>query len=232
MFVKDVHVNNVIGLHARPSTMFCMLANEFNSDIFIEKNGRRVRAKVQLDVLSLNISGGDDIRFIADGEDEQTAVEMLCYLMDCGYSSEAYTYALQIAGKSGTKVILNSDNSEASKIKIKEITSGTMKYELLPDTIAQGTVKKTLIFQNKDQKGVTEVAMLEVSPNAKILPHSHDKDHEIYYNIESREFFICLMGGIHELENNTDDTLKILSVKIVGDLEELQKWLLIFSSII
>ena len=37
MFVKDVVVQNQVGLHARPATFFIQKANEFKSSIWVEK---------------------------------------------------------------------------------------------------------------------------------------------------------------------------------------------------
>ena len=45
MFVKDVMVQNQVGLHARPATFFIQKANEFKSSIWVEKEERRVNAK-------------------------------------------------------------------------------------------------------------------------------------------------------------------------------------------
>ena len=42
MFVKEVTVQNQVGLHARPATFFIQRANEFKSSIWIEKEERRV----------------------------------------------------------------------------------------------------------------------------------------------------------------------------------------------
>ena len=89
MFVKDVVVQNQVGLHARPATFFIQKANEFKSSIWIEKEDRRVNAKSLLGILSLGIVGGTSIRIIADGSDEQAAVEGLVELVDSGFSEEA-----------------------------------------------------------------------------------------------------------------------------------------------
>ena len=45
MFVKEVLVQNQVGLHARPATFFIQKANEFKSSIWVEKDERRVNAK-------------------------------------------------------------------------------------------------------------------------------------------------------------------------------------------
>lgn len=85
MYMKDVVVQNQIGLHARPATFFIQKANEFKSSIWVEREERRVNAKSLLGVLSLGIVGGANIRIIADGTDEQAAVEALVKLIDSGF---------------------------------------------------------------------------------------------------------------------------------------------------
>ena len=75
MFSKDVVVQNQVGLHARPATFFIQKANEFKASIWVEKEERRVNAKSLLGVLSLGIVGNTAIRVIADGADEEAAVE-------------------------------------------------------------------------------------------------------------------------------------------------------------
>ena len=86
MFVKEVAVQNHVGLHARPATFFIQKANEFKSSIWVEKEERRVNAKSLLGVLSLGIVGCTNIKVIADGADEQQAVEALVKLVASGFS--------------------------------------------------------------------------------------------------------------------------------------------------
>lgn len=86
MFAKEVFVKNQVGLHARPATFFIQKANEYKSSIWVEKEERRVNAKSLLGVLSLGIVGGITIRIIADGPDEEQAVEGLVKLVDSGFT--------------------------------------------------------------------------------------------------------------------------------------------------
>ena len=88
MFVKDVVVKNQVGLHARPATFFIQKANEFKSSIWVEKEERRVNGKSLLGVLSLGIIGGTAIRIIADGSDEDLAVNSLVALVESELSDE------------------------------------------------------------------------------------------------------------------------------------------------
>lgn len=86
MFVKEVVVQNQVGLHARPATFFIQKANEFKSSIWVERDERRVNAKSLLGVLSLGIMGGTEIRIIAGGSDEKAAVEELVKLVESGFA--------------------------------------------------------------------------------------------------------------------------------------------------
>ena len=88
MYMKDVNVQNQIGLHARPATFFIQKANEFKASIWVEKDERRVNAKSLLGVLSLGIIGGSSIRIIADGADEQVAVDGLAKLVETGFTEQ------------------------------------------------------------------------------------------------------------------------------------------------
>jgi len=77
MYMKSIAVTNQVGLHARPATFFIQKANEFKATVWIEKDERKVNAKSLLGVLSLGIVKGTSINIIADGEDEEAAVEAL-----------------------------------------------------------------------------------------------------------------------------------------------------------
>ena len=86
MCVKEVVVQNQIGLHARPATFFIQEANEFKSSIWVEKDERRVNAKSLLGVLSLGIIGDTEIRIIVDGVDEREALDALIKLVESGFT--------------------------------------------------------------------------------------------------------------------------------------------------
>ncbi|MBR3621478.1 MAG: HPr family phosphocarrier protein [Clostridia bacterium] len=86
MTIKEVTVQNQVGLHARPATYFIQKANEFKSSIWVEKDERKVNAKSLLGVLSLGIMGDTGIRIIASGSDEEQAVNELVKLVESGFA--------------------------------------------------------------------------------------------------------------------------------------------------
>ena len=86
MVSREVTIKNNVGLHARPATFFIQKANSFKSSIWVEREDRRINAKSLLGVLSLGIVKGMNITIIADGADENEAVEGLATLIDTGFS--------------------------------------------------------------------------------------------------------------------------------------------------
>lgn len=86
MSTKEAVINNQVGLHARPATFFIQKANEFKSSIWIEKDERRVNAKSLLGVLSLGIVKGTTVTLVADGADEQEAIDTLTALINSDFS--------------------------------------------------------------------------------------------------------------------------------------------------
>ncbi|WP_394185006.1 HPr family phosphocarrier protein [Metabacillus halosaccharovorans] len=77
MVEKQVEVNLKTGLQARPAALFVQEANRFASDIFLEKDGKKVNAKSIMGLMSLAVSSGAEINLIVEGSDEQEAVEAL-----------------------------------------------------------------------------------------------------------------------------------------------------------
>ena len=82
MVIRSVTITNQVGLHARPATFFIQKANEYKCSIWVEKDDRKVNAKSLLGVLSLGIVCGTTINIIADGADEQQAVDTLADLVN------------------------------------------------------------------------------------------------------------------------------------------------------
>ena len=88
MISRGVTICNSVGLHARPATFFVQKANSFKSSIWVEKEDCRVNAKSVLGVLSLGITKGAAITLIADGIDENEAVDSLAELIDSAFGEK------------------------------------------------------------------------------------------------------------------------------------------------
>lgn len=86
MISRDVTIKNSVGLHARPATFFIQKANSYRSSIWVEREDRRVNAKSLLGVLSLGIVKGTTVTLIADGNDEEEALNGLAELIDSSFN--------------------------------------------------------------------------------------------------------------------------------------------------
>ncbi len=86
MISRNVTIKNSVGLHARPATFFIQKANSYKSSIWVEKEDCRVNAKSLLGVLSLGIVKGMTITLIADGPDEDDAINGLAALIESSFS--------------------------------------------------------------------------------------------------------------------------------------------------
>lgn len=88
MFQQNVTVKNKTGLHARPAALFVQTANKFKSEVFIEKEGKKVNAKSIMGVMSLAVSQGTPIIISAQGEDEKEAVLKLVELIESKFGED------------------------------------------------------------------------------------------------------------------------------------------------
>ena len=86
MISRNVTIKNSVGLHARPATFFIQKATTYKSSVWVEKEDRRVNAKSLLGVLSLGIVKGTAVKIIADGVDEEEAIETLSALIASDFS--------------------------------------------------------------------------------------------------------------------------------------------------
>jgi phosphocarrier protein len=84
----EIHITNKLGLHARAAARFVHLANTFSSRIMVTKDGTRVNGKSILGLLTLAASKGTKLKVIADGEDEQEAVQKLAELASSGFGED------------------------------------------------------------------------------------------------------------------------------------------------
>ena len=86
MISRSVTIQNTVGLHARPATFFIQKANSYKCSIWVEKEDCRVNAKSLLGILSLGISKDTTVTIIADGADEESAVQGLADLVESGFA--------------------------------------------------------------------------------------------------------------------------------------------------
>jgi phosphocarrier protein HPr len=82
MVKLSLEIINKLGLHARASTKFTQTASQFKSEVWVEKNGRRVNAKSIMGVMMLAAAKGSIIDIEATGADEELAIAALQALVN------------------------------------------------------------------------------------------------------------------------------------------------------
>jgi phosphocarrier protein len=61
-------------MHARPAAAFVKIAQQYNADIYIDRNGQTVNGKSILGILTLACPMGGALTIKADGDDAREAM--------------------------------------------------------------------------------------------------------------------------------------------------------------
>ena len=88
MTEKIVTVTNRAGVHARPSAILVQTTKNFSSNIYLEKNNDRINAKSIMGIITLGAAYGSELKVIAEGEDEEAAVNAIARLFESKFEEE------------------------------------------------------------------------------------------------------------------------------------------------
>jgi phosphocarrier protein len=75
--IREMVVTNKLGIHARPAAMFVKIANRFQSDIFVEKDGEKINGKSIMGLMMLAAGPGSKLHVQAHGNDAAQALTEL-----------------------------------------------------------------------------------------------------------------------------------------------------------
>lgn len=75
MISKKITIKIPTGLEARPVALLVQVASRYDSSIYVECEDKKVNAKSIMGMMSLGIAAGEEVTVIADGEDEQEAMD-------------------------------------------------------------------------------------------------------------------------------------------------------------
>ncbi|MGD8458634.1 MAG: HPr family phosphocarrier protein [Anaerolineales bacterium] len=84
-------INNPVGLHARPATLFVSTTSSFDAKILAKNrttSSEWVDAKSILMVLTLGVEQGHEIEVLAEGEDEKEAINQIKILIENNFPIE------------------------------------------------------------------------------------------------------------------------------------------------
>lgn len=65
-----VKVKSKSGIHARPAGLIVELAQNFKSEVMIQKGEHKINGKSIMAVLSMAAQNGENLKILADGSDE------------------------------------------------------------------------------------------------------------------------------------------------------------------
>ena len=77
MIRKPITIGISNGLEARPIAMLVQVASQYSSNIYLESEAKRVNAKSIMGMMSLGLAEGEQITIIANGPDEEEAVNAI-----------------------------------------------------------------------------------------------------------------------------------------------------------
>ncbi|MBQ2803684.1 MAG: HPr family phosphocarrier protein [Lachnospiraceae bacterium] len=75
MTKRNIQIKLESGLEARPVALLVQEASKYESRIYIECEGKKVNAKSIMGMMSLGLDAGEELVVMAEGEDEQLAVD-------------------------------------------------------------------------------------------------------------------------------------------------------------
>ena len=75
MIAKNITIELKTGLEARPVALFVQVASKFESSIYVEYDNKKVNAKSIMGMMSLGLATGEEVKVIAEGNDEAFAIE-------------------------------------------------------------------------------------------------------------------------------------------------------------
>ncbi|HON12740.1 MAG TPA: HPr family phosphocarrier protein [Treponema sp.] len=88
MVEQMVTIKNRAGIHARPAALLVQTASKFKSKIYIEKDSDRINGKSIMGIITLGAGYDTNLKLIADGEDEQEAIQALIHLFDSKFEED------------------------------------------------------------------------------------------------------------------------------------------------
>ena len=77
MAKKEFTILNKLGIHARPAAQFVKMANSFEANVFVEKDGEEVDGKSIMGLMMLAAGHGSVICVSSDGPDADAAIKAL-----------------------------------------------------------------------------------------------------------------------------------------------------------
>lgn len=82
MVSRQITIKNRAGIHARPAALIVQTANQFESQVFFERDSNRINGKSIMGIITLGATYNSNLTIIAEGKDEEEAVAAIVKLFE------------------------------------------------------------------------------------------------------------------------------------------------------
>ncbi len=86
--IKELIIENRLGLHARPAAMFVRVASKFRCEVWVAKEGEEVNGKSIMGLMMLAAGQGSKLQVRCDGPDAPDAMKELEDLIKSRFNEE------------------------------------------------------------------------------------------------------------------------------------------------
>ena len=88
MITKSILIKIPTGLEARPVALLVQVASQYESQIFVEADDKKVNAKSIMGMMMLAAECGSSLVIRVEGEDAEAALEALAALVAAGFGED------------------------------------------------------------------------------------------------------------------------------------------------
>ncbi|MBE5962381.1 MAG: HPr family phosphocarrier protein [Planctomycetia bacterium] len=74
MISKKMTIKIPTGLEARPVALLVQVASQYESNVYVECENKKINAKSIMGMMSLGLPAGEEITITVDGSDEEAAL--------------------------------------------------------------------------------------------------------------------------------------------------------------
>lgn len=77
MIKKKIMIKIPNGLEARPVALLVQVASQYESEIYVEYEDKKVNAKSIMGMMSLGLASGEEVTVMVEGPDEKKAIKSI-----------------------------------------------------------------------------------------------------------------------------------------------------------
>src|SRR6201997_4117424 len=86
--IKEIAIENRLGLHARPAAMFVRVASRHRCEVWVSKEGEEINGKSIMGLMMLAAGQGSKLRIRCEGPDAEKAMEELEELINARFNED------------------------------------------------------------------------------------------------------------------------------------------------